>query len=511
MPQVSHKRIAKNTLMLYFRMLMATGVALYTVRVVLNTLGVEDYGTYHAVAGLVVLCAFLPSTLASATQRFFSFALGENDNEQLKKTFIVNLVLYAAISFIAIIVLETIGLWFVKEQLRIPPDRFEAAKNLYHLSVLTFTASIFTSPFNAIIIAHEDMHLYAYISISDALMKLGSVFLLSHLSWDKLELYGLLLLIISIINTTIYIAICIRKYDECQFRKFYWDAVLLRTIVGFTGWTMFGQLSTIARTHAVTLLLNQTFNPTVIAARAIAVNVATQINIFSSNFNTSLYPPIIKSWATNNKEEMYSLVFNGSKFSFFLMWILALPLFIQMEAVLTLWLKDLPTHVVLFTRLAMLEALILSISLPLATAARAPGQMRFYELTLGTMQLAIFFISWLVLKQGMPPHSVFLVAIAVNVLMFIARLGIVHTLTGIPMKGYLHKVMIPSMGVAFLSSIMSFGIVWLFPSGWVFTVASIALSALFTAVCIYFIGLDRYWRKIISTKIAAKFKARLSV
>lgn len=506
MSSSNYKRIVKNTLMLYFRMLLTMGVSLYTVRVVLNVLGVEDYGIYNVVGGIVSLLVFLPGTMASATQRYFSFALGENNREKLEKTFTVNWILYGAIAGIALLVFLTIGLWFVNEQLKVPPERFEAARVLYFLSVLTFAVSLFTSPFMAILIAHEDMHIYAYVSIGEALLRLGAVFLLAYLPWDKLELYGLLVLIVTALNAAVYIGICMWKYEECQFRQFHWDKLLLKEIVGFTTWTLFGQLSTAVRTQAVTILLNQMFNPAVVAARAVATNVSVKVVTFSGNFNRGLYPPIIKAYAANDKGEMFSLIFNGSKITFYLMWLLALPLFLEMDVILTLWLKEPPADAVLFTRLALIEGIIMSVSLPLATAARAPGKMKLYELVLGTIQLAIFPASWLVLKMGCAAYSVFVVAIVANLIMFYVRLVLVHYLIQIPVWGFLREVMTPIFKVGVASLLLAMAADRLFPDGLMFSVVSIAWTGLASAACIYFIGLNKEWR----AKVPAMIKAKLS-
>jgi O-antigen/teichoic acid export membrane protein len=504
-----HRRIAKNTILLYFRLILATAVSLYTIRVVLNVLGVEDYGINNVVAGVVALSAFLPGTMASATQRFFSFALGANDDQKIRKIFSVNCVLYLAIALLALLALETIGLWFVTKHLHVPPARYDAALLLYHVATLTFIIGIFTSPFNAIIVAHEDMHLYAYVSIFDALLKLLSVYLLAHLPGDKLEVYGLLLLVIGIINAATYIGICMWRYKKYQlFRRFEWDLALLREIMGFTGWTLFGQLTTVVRTHAVTVLLNQLFNPAVVAARAVATSVANQTNLFSHNFNVSLYSPIIKSYAAQNKSEMFSLVFNGSKLTFFLMWVFALPLFVEMEAVLRLWLINPPVEATLFTRLALLDALIFSISMPLTTAARAPGKMRFYELTLGIMQLAIFPASWAALKASGDPSSVFVVAIVVSLLMFFVRLVIVHRLTGLPLSGFGRKVIVPVLCVVCLSALAAFGVKWLLPQGLGYSAVSVVLNGALTGLCIYFVGLDKHWRHKIQAMAANKLSRK---
>lgn len=497
----NNKRIAKNTLMLYFRQILILLVSLYTVRVVLNTLGVEDYGIYNVVGGIVSFFSFLSGTMASATQRFFSFALGQHDYDKLKRTFSVNLLIYGAIAVIALILLETVGLWFVNEQLHVPAERFDAVIWIYHLSVFMFIATIFSTPFMAIIIAHEDMQIYAYVSIAEVLMKLSVVFLLVYMPWDKLELYGLLTFIVSVITTAIYVVICIRKYSECQFRKLYWDKELLGEIVGFTGWTLFGQVTTVGRNQAVTILLNQTFNPVIVAARAIAVNITAQINVFSSNFNTGIYPSIIKSYAADDKKQMFMLLFNGSKITFFLMWVFALPLFLEMDMILKIWLKNPPEFAVLFTRLALVEVLINSISLPIATAARAPGKMKVYELSLGCIQVIIFVASWAVLKMGAAAYSVFVVAILANVMMFVVRLILVRKLIGLPLNPYLRQVALPVSLVTLVSFIPSYGIHLLLPRGFIFTCITIISSIVITAFSMYSIGLDKDLREKVRNTI----------
>ena len=506
MISVNNKRIAKNTMMLYFRHILILLVSLYTVRIVLDTLGVEDYGIYNVVAGIVSFFSFLSGTMASATQRFFSFALGEGDTEKLKKTFSVNLLIYGAIAIIALLLLETLGLWFVNQELEIPPSKFESAQILYQFSVLTFVASILTTPFRAIIIAHEDMQIYAYVSILEAIIKLGVVFLLLYLPGNKLELYGALILGVSVINAIVFIGISSFKYKECQYRKFYWDKGLFSEIIGFTGWTLFGQITTVGRNQAVTILLNQVFNPIVVAARAIAMNISNQIMVFSSNFNIGLYPPIIKSYAADDKKNMFFLISNGSKITFFLMWVFALPFFLEMEVILNIWLKNPPLEAVLFTRLALVEVLIHSLSMPLTTAARAPGRMKVYELTLGTIQIGIFIASWIALKFGGAPYSVFVVAIAANLLMFIVRLLIVRSLIDLSLKLFFRQVVNPLSLMVLVSTFPSFIIHYYLPNGFVYSIVTILVSVIITSISMYFIGLDRVWRNKVRSIVENRIK-----
>lgn len=505
----TNKKILKNTLALYTRQIIIILITLYSLRVILNELGTSDYGVYSVITGFVTLLAFLPGSMASATQRFFSFAMGKNDDTQLKQTFSVNLIMYIVIAVVAYTVLQTLGLWYVTEHLKIPEDRFEAALTLYHYVSLSFVFSIFTAPFIAILIAHEDMHLYAMVSVVDAILKLTAAISLSYISYDLLAYYGKALFVIAATIAVTYIVICIRKYAECQLRRLYWNTLLLKEILGFTLWTLLGQVSTAFRNQAVTVLVNQMFNPAIVAARAIALNVASQVAVFSNQLNVGLYPPIIKSYAANQKNEMTALVFNGSKLTFFLMWVFALPMLLEMEAVLTLWLKTPPPAAILFTQLAIVESLIFALSMPLATAARAPGRMALYEIILGSIQIAIFFISWWVLSLGYSAEWVFYVAIAANIVMFKARLLLVNYLTALPIAAYYHKVVLPVILVVLISAIPS---VLLFESldrnlltaAWV-----IIFSVMISTLAMYYFGLDKHWRKQVLSVLQNKlFKNR---
>lgn len=503
----TQRRVAKNTAILYVRLMLTIGVSLYAVRLVLDELGVSDYGIYAVVGGIVALFSFLPSAMASATQRYFSFAIGESDDVKLKSIFTVNWVLYAAIAVVAFVVLDFGGMWYIEEHLRYPVERQDAVIALYRYSVFAFMAGIITSPFMAITIAHEDMHIFAGVSILEALLKLAAALALGWLPGDSLEVYGLLVLLVSLVTAAAYVLICCARYPECQFRRFYWNLALLREILGFTGWTLFGQLTTVIRNHAVTILLNQSFGPAVVAARAIALQVGTQTSTFAQGFNTSLYPPIVKSYAAGNSTEMFSLVFVGSRITFFLMWLMALPLFLEMDTVLSVWLKNPPADAVLFARLALLEALITSVSLPLMTAARASGRMRGYELTLGAMQISILPLSWLALQFWHEPWMVFGVAIGMNVAMFFARLLIVKGLVGLPVGEFMHRVMLSIGAVAAVSCSASFATAYALPDGVIYAGINVLMAVSVAACCIYFWGLDVEWRRKLHGLVASKMNA----
>lgn len=470
------------------------GVSLYTVRVVLNVLGVEDFGIYHVVGGLVALFNFLSAAMGSASQRYFSHALGQKDDALLKSVFSVTILIYGGIAIFALIALETGGLWFVRNQLEIPQERFAAAVMVFHFSAIALVANVLTSPFDAMIIAHEDMHLYAYLSVFDAVVRLAAVSALPFLPGDKIVVYGVLMMAISVSFTSAYFFICKKKYAECQIRDFNFDRSLAKEMVNFTGWTLFGTLTSIGRRQGVTILLNQFFSPAVVAARVIAMSIASKAMILSQNFNVGLYPSIIKTYAAGEKREMFKLIFDGSKITFYLIWLLVLPLFIEMEALLALWLGEIPEYSVLFARLALIETLLVAISHPLATAARAPGKMAVYEGTLGVMQLLVFFGAWMALKFGAPPQGVFVIAIVVSGLMLFVRLWIVRGLIGLSVLDFSRRVIAPIAIVALLTAFPAFLVHTIVNENLIGVLISLMFCLSLTVVGIYSIGIDKTWR-----------------
>ncbi|HAS8338587.1 TPA: polysaccharide biosynthesis protein [Vibrio vulnificus] len=501
---MSTNKIFKNTIVLYLRQLLIIFVSLYTVRVVLSVLGVQEYGIYMVVSGIVTLCSFLSGSMSSATQRYFSFALGKRDEQLLKSTFTVNFFIYITIAVFAFLLLQTVGDWFVKDYINIPNERKGSALILFNYASISFVLSILTSPLIAVIIAHENMRAYAYISIVEVVMKLGVVIILSHIEYDKLELYGFLLLCVAFINLFLYLSYTMVKYEEIQFRKLYWNKFLLKEIISFTSWTLFGQFTTVARSQAVTILVNQFFNPSVVASKAIASTVASQVNMFSNNFNTGIYPPIIKSYAESDYKRFRELLYNGSKLTFCLYWVFFLPLTIEIEFIFKIWLGQVPEKAVLFTRLALVEALIFSISLPLTTAARAPGKMKSYELTLGILQVFIFILSYLALNYGFGAYMVFVVAIAVNIAMFFVRLIIVSKLVELSINDFYKRVLIPIAIICIVSLIPCIAFSNLMPEGSAYSLINIILSGCFSCLVCYTYGLDKEDKKKLINIIVSK-------
>lgn len=410
----STSRIARNTLFLYFRQILIMLVSLYTVRVVLNVLGAEDYGIYNVVAGVVTMLGFLSGAMATASQRYFSFDLGKGDTEHLKTTFSVTLQIYLLIIAFVVLATETAGLWFVNRRLVIPPDRMVAANVIYQAAIVSFVLTLMTTPYMASIIAHENMSVYAYASIAEAVLKLAAVFVLRVLPFDKLALYGILLAAVAFVNTGIYRLYCRRNYAECSFRPVR-DGRLFREIVGYSGWNLFGSAASIIRNQGMTILLNLFFGPVVNAARAVAVQVNAAMISFAQNFSTALRPQIIKSYASGERNRMLRMMLSGTKIVFFLMLIISIPVFFGASFLLSLWLKNVPEHTVKFVQLSLADVLIDSISYPLMAVVQAMGKIKLYQTAVGGLLIMNLPVSYLFLRLGFCSETVFLVAIFLSV------------------------------------------------------------------------------------------------
>jgi O-antigen/teichoic acid export membrane protein len=509
---IKNKQVFSNTLFLYVRQLIIIGVSFYTIRIVLDVLGINDFGIFSLIASIISIGVFINATMASSTQRYFSFALGKGDNTLLSTTFCVNVTIYTTIAFVAFIFFETIGLWVVKNYVQLPDAKFDQAISLYHWSVFTFVFTLLTVPFSAIIIAHEDMRQYAMFAIIEALLRLVVVFALSVLDYDKLVLYGALLFGVSVVTFLMHILFCIAKYAECKMKRWLWDKQLVVQIFKFTGWTLFGQMSFVARTHGVTILLNQFFSPATIAARAIALNVATQTGIFAGKFNIGLYPPIIKSYASEDREELFNLLYFGSKLTFFLMWVMTLPLLIELETVMQFLLVDVPVETYLFTRLALIEVLLLSVSLPLATAARAPGDVKEYELTLGSIQFLILLISYWCLSAGWNAQSVYWVAILAHIIMFWVRLRIVSKLINMQSTAFISKVIKPLLLVVLVSASLSYwaNLIIEIEHYLLRSIVVMVFSIVISSLCMFTWGLEKIWRDKVYLLVREKLIAQYS-
>lgn len=503
---MTSSRILKNTLILYARQLLIVLINLYAIRVVLNSLGIQDFGVFTVVAGTVALASFLPGTLALATQRYFSFALGKGEHESAGRIYTTSIVIYGAAAIISIAGLETIGVWFVTSKLNIPVESRDSVELLLQCAIFTFISGIFSAVYVSILVAYEKFVLYAYISLLEAGLRLIAALLIQVSPWDGLVTYGATLLVASVFSATVYGVMCYRQFPSIRIRAKYFDRNLFIQLVTFTGWTFYGQLAAVARNQVITVMLNQAFNPTVAAARAISLAISTQITLFANNFNTSLHSPIIKHYASGEHDELFQLLNWGSKMSFFLMWLVALPLYLLMEQVLLIWLTTPPVEATLFARLALLESVIIALSLPLATAARAPGEMALYEFSLGTIQILIPVAAWIALSNNYGAESAYYIVIFATLLMFAVRIFILKSLIQLPVTRYFTQAVIPCLVVAVLSGFPSYYLVRnLSDTLFGLVGGTLAIGAITMAV-IYTVGMDSRSRILLRNALSEKLK-----
>ena len=500
----STSRIAKNTLALYFRQILIMLVSLYTVRVALATLGAEDYGIYNVVAGVVTMFGFLSGAMATASQRYFSFEMGKENNEGLEKIFSVTLTIYALLCLVIILFAETLGLWFVNAKLVIPENRMLAANIVYQCAVLSFLFTVMTTPYMSSIIAHENMNVYAYVSIVEAFLKLVIVFVLKIGKTDKLILYGILLLCVAIINTGLYRFYCKRHYGECRFRLL-WDGKLFREMASYVGWNTFGSAVGVFKNQIVNILLNQFFGAVVNAARAVASQVSSAVVSFSQNFSTAIRPQIIKTYAADEKDECEKLVFSGCKMTFFLMYVFTLPLVLEMPFVLKIWLVNPPENAALFACLVLLDALVDSVSYPIMTLAQATGKIKLYQGVVGGILLLNLPVSFIVLKLGAPAFSVMAVAICITFFAFLARLLIVKHLTDFSLRKFSLQVVFPMLMVVVCSAAVPVLLKILIKNPLAEFLAVVFSSVVFCGFFIFLIGLNKQERNALVLKMKGRF------
>lgn len=413
-----NKRIAKNTAFLYLRMFLVMAVGLFTSRVVLQTLGAEDYGLYSVVGGIVTMFTFLNTSLGAATSRYITIELGRNNMVRLRQVFNAALLTHLLLGVLIVIFSETVGLWFFYNKMVIPESRLNAAFWVYQISIVSCFVSLTQVPYNAVIIAHENMKIYSYVSIVDVVLKLAVVYLLVISPVDKLICYAILQFTCSFGILLFYRIYCKKRYQECQLLVCR-DKELYRGMFSFTGSNLIGSLSVMAQGQGLNLLLNMFFGPVVNAARAVAYTVQGAITQFGDNFLTAVRPQIIKQYAVGNFHEMFKLVYFSSNFSFYLLWLLILPISLEADYVLTLWLGEYPEHTVSFLNLIFVLCLIQSLKTPRMTVLHATGEIFLANMTIGLLLCAAFPLAYLFLKMGFAPESVFWAA---NLTMLLSEL-----------------------------------------------------------------------------------------
>ena len=503
----NNKRIAKNTIVLYIRMIVMMAISFYTTRVILDALGVDDYGIYDVVGGLVAMFSLISSSLSGSTSRFITFGLGKGDKAELRKIFAASVNINIILAIIVILAIETIGVWFLNNRMTIPTDRLDAANWVLHCSTITFAIGLLSVPYNASIIAHEKMSAFAYMTIFDAVTKLAIALGIKFYGGDKLIFFAVLNIIPIIISQIIYWQYCKRKFEECTYHRG-WDVRIFKEIGGFAMWSFIGCTAGTMKDQGVNIAINLFTGPAVNAARGIAMQINGIVSRFIQNFTIALNPQIIKDYAAGNLERMHKLIFTGTRFSYFLFMFLSIPIFFEVESILKVWLGQVPAHTVLFTRLVLILTLAEIISQTLITAQSATGKIRNYQIVVGGILLLNFPISYLLLYLGFAPETTLVVAIIISQICLAARLWFLKSMVKLPVTEFIKTVYIKVIAVTFLAGIPPFFCYWFMqPSIARFLLVG-TVSVISSFVFISIIGCKKSERKKIMN-IATKLKRKI--
>lgn len=500
-------RIVKNTGILYVRMLILMFLGFYTSRVVLNSLGVVDYGVYNVVGGIVAVFSILTTAMSGTTQRYITIALGENNINKLKETFSVGLSIHLIISLILFICIEILGLYFLYNYAVIPKDRLTAAFWVFQISTITAILTIINVPFNGTIIAHEKMSAFAFFSIIDVVTKLLICFILPYTSLDKLIVYACLLFISSIINFISMQIYCIKKFIEAKY-KLSWNKGMFKSMFGMTSWSLIDKVAYIGFAQGVTLVTNIFFGPAVNAASGIASQGSNVISQFTQNFQVAVNPQITKSYANGDLENMHKLIIRSAKFSCFLLLYLIIPIFFEAETLLKLWLGNVPDHAVLYLKLSLITSLINAIINPLQTSNMACGRVRNYLLARNLILLLILPVTYFTYKFGGIPESSVIVNISMFTIAMIVGAKILQSQIQLKFSLFLHEIVLNITIITILSCIIPFLIHIYLDNDIARLIITTLSSIVSTSLLIYIVGLNNKERQFISERIKNHLKKK---
>ena len=500
----NNKRIAKNTLYLYFRMAFSMVVSLYSSRLILDILGADDYGIYNVVGGFATSFFFLSSTLSNATQRYFNYEKGLGEKKELNKLFNMVLIIYLCFSIFSIITIETVGLWLIHNKLTISPDRLDAAVWVLHTTSFTLLFTLISSVYESVLISNENMRIYAYMGIYDAISKLLILFPLFFLTIDKLKIYAILLVIVIAIGKMVPTIYTIKKYDETRLR-FYWNKKTVIDIFKFSGWNLIGTSVYIFNDYGINILLNLFFGPAINAARAISVNVKNIVVYFTSSYFTAVRPQIVKSYANKDYNYYTSLIINTSKYSFFLLWIICLPIMCNINVLLDFWLKDVPFMTSEFVIWTLIFVLVNSFCDPLWQGMQAIGTLKKYILVGSIIYLLTFPFTWIALDIWHLPIHAFQIIVLIRIVYLISNFIIFKTYVNLSIKRYLHSVIQPVIIVVVSSTMITMLIKnTIIVNSFVSTAFIISMELITTLSIVFFAGISRDERVTVAEAIKNK-------
>lgn len=499
------KRIMKNTVMLYIRMAVIMLVTLYTSRVVLDVLGVEDYGIYNIVGSVVISLSFIQSALNSATLRFISFELGKSDKGNVSRIFSMSLNIQVLFLCVILLMLETVGLWFLNNVLSIPPDRIFAANVAYQFSILTFCINVLRVPYNAMLISYEKMSVYAILSIVEAILRLLIVYCLLVLDHDKLIEYSILMFAVALLTNAFYMIYCRKLFtDSCKY-KFEKDKSLFKSMIGFSGWNLVGGLTGMATHEGPNYFMNIYLGVRVNAAMGVAKQVGSAVYNFTENFQTAFRPQIVKYYAADEKENLFELVFNASKISFFLMFIIGFPVLLCINGILNVWLVEVPEYTAEFCVCMLLGYMVNALSSPLWMLAHATGDIKKYQISLSIIQLTIVPIAWIILAIGLEPYYILAFQVLINCAVYAYRLYFARLKTGFPIIAYLKSVVVKSVILTLLIIPVPVLLQVLFNSGFSWMLSAIS-SVVISVIVFFYFGLEKEYRDQLLLYVKQKIK-----
>lgn len=498
---IKSKRIAKNTLLLYFRMLFLLFINLYASRVILDALGVEDYGVYNVVGGFVAMFSIISAPLTSACSRFLNYEMGKGIQDRIRIVFSTSLSVHIFLAVLIAILCEVIGVWYLNNHMVLPADRLVAATFCFHFSVFNFCTNLITIPYNAAIIAHERMKVFAYVSLFEGMAKLLVCFLIIITPFDRLILYGFLLLVIQLCVRATYQMYCKKQFVECSY-TFVIDRPLISQMLAYTGWHIFGHTSRVLKTQGVDLLLNAFFGPVLNAAKGVANQVQGTVEGFAYNFMVAMNPQITQSYAEGDFKYMFKLIFNGSRYAFFMLLLLSLPIIINADFILSIWLKEVPDYTVTFVQLTLICTLITSLSNTLVTAQNATGNVKYYQIVVGSTLMMNLPICYLFLYLGFNAISVLLVAIFLEFLtLFIRLLFVSKNIPMFTITDYSKKVILPCFAITLIAAILPVSLKFYFEYSILSSLTNITISFLICFIAIFYLGCSNDERKLIISKV----------
>lgn len=498
------KLMAKNSAFMYIQMAVKMLIGLYTVRVILHALGAEDYGIYNVVGGFVTMFTYITSTMMPASMRFYAYALAKEDRNLLNRYFNSMILCYAIMAIVIFVIVEVLGYWFVNYKMVIPANRLEAANWVLQFALISFFTRFIAVPYKGMIMLYEKMIYYSFISVIDSFLLLVIAFLIQIVEFDRLKFYSFCIFSVAFISTLMYVTLCNISFRDSTKINIKWESSLLKELLSYSVWYMFGTMTTVVRSQGINVLLNLFFNPVVNAARGIAYQINNAITQFANSFYNAIRPQITKLTAAEENKKMLSLVFDSSIISFLLICLIALPLLIEMPFVLSLWLGEVPKYTIIFSRLVILTVMIDTLGYPLNTAILTTGKIRNFQIITGITLIMCLPISYWLLKVWHLPYLVFGASVFFSLIVHWQRLLFMKKMFNMSIMNYIHEVVLRLMLIMGISLFITYFLRELIGDATWSHFMVIIMSIIFVIILSWFVGLRQRQRDMIIGFVSKK-------